>query len=68
MTIPKARIIIAMIYIYSLAWACFPFFGWGGYDVEPFGLSCTLAWGKPDQGNPQKKRNMATVNACFEYF
>ena len=43
--------IVFPIYVYSLIWALLPLFGWGGYEVEPYGLSCTLAWGHPDLGN-----------------
>uniref|UniRef100_A0A8C6WGW0 Opsin 8, group member b n=1 Tax=Neogobius melanostomus TaxID=47308 RepID=A0A8C6WGW0_9GOBI len=33
------------IWIYALLWALLPLLGWGHYGPEPFGLSCTLAWG-----------------------
>lgn len=63
LTIPRVRVIIFLIYVYSLMWASFPFFGWGGYDVEPFGLSCTLAWGKPDHG----ECFYCLIRICFQF-
>lgn len=44
--------IISPIYVYSLIWVLLPFFDWGGYELEPFCLSCTLAWAQSDLGNP----------------
>ncbi|PVD33044.1 hypothetical protein C0Q70_08492 [Pomacea canaliculata] len=32
----------------STFWATCPLFGWGDYDVEPFGTSCTLKWSSTD--------------------
>jgi len=50
-TASSAKIyLISPIYIYSLIWSLIPFFGWSAYDVEQFGLSCTLAWKDPDYG------------------
>ncbi|KAI3364524.1 hypothetical protein L3Q82_011311, partial [Scortum barcoo] len=34
------------IWLYALIWALFPILGWGRYGPEPFGLSCSLAWGE----------------------
>uniref|UniRef100_A0A3P9PT26 Opsin 8, group member b n=1 Tax=Poecilia reticulata TaxID=8081 RepID=A0A3P9PT26_POERE len=33
-------------WLYALIWALFPILGWGRYGPEPFGLSCSLAWGQ----------------------
>ncbi|XP_061900915.1 opsin 8, group member b [Entelurus aequoreus] len=33
-------------WFYALLWALLPILGWGRYGPEPFGLSCTLAWGR----------------------
>ena len=49
MNVQRIRLVIFLIYVYSMCWAMMPFFGWGGYDVEPFGISCTLAWTHIDQ-------------------
>jgi hypothetical protein len=43
-----------------MGWAMMPFFGWGGYDVEPFGISCTLAWTHTDQST--------SFSLCFILF
>ncbi|KAI9551386.1 hypothetical protein GHT06_021719 [Daphnia sinensis] len=50
-TVPRTRLVIFLIYVYSMGWAMMPFFGFGGYDVEPFGISCTLAWTHTDQND-----------------
>lgn len=34
------------IWLYSVIWAMFPILGWGRYGPEPFGISCSLAWGQ----------------------
>ena len=36
--------VLVGVYLYSAIWSLIPFFGIAGYDVEPFGLSCTLDW------------------------
>jgi len=41
-------LLILFIYVYSAVWSLMPVFGIGGYEVEPFGLSCTLDWNAPD--------------------
>lgn len=33
-------------WLYALIWALCPILGWGRYGPEPFGLSCSLAWGQ----------------------
>lgn len=39
------------IWLYSVMWAMFPILGWGRYGPEPFGISCSLAWGQmKDEG------------------
>ncbi|KAL3847642.1 hypothetical protein ACJMK2_018544 [Sinanodonta woodiana] len=38
------RLIIVGTYVYSFIWAIIPVTGWGGYSVEPHGISCTLQW------------------------
>ncbi|XP_032791760.2 opsin-5 [Daphnia magna] len=50
-TVPRTRLVIFLIYVYSMCWAMMPFFGLGGYDVEPFGISCTLAWTHTNQND-----------------
>uniref|UniRef100_A0AAY4BI15 G-protein coupled receptors family 1 profile domain-containing protein n=1 Tax=Denticeps clupeoides TaxID=299321 RepID=A0AAY4BI15_9TELE len=39
------KMLVAGTWLYALLWAVLPFVGWGEYGPEPFGLSCTLAWG-----------------------
>ncbi|XP_036943395.1 opsin 8, group member b isoform X2 [Acanthopagrus latus] len=34
------------IWFYALLWSLCPLLGWGRYGPEPFGLSCSLAWGQ----------------------
>ncbi|KAK5853217.1 hypothetical protein PBY51_007024 [Eleginops maclovinus] len=41
----KVKILCLWIWLYGLIWALFPILGWGRYGPEPFGLSCSLAWG-----------------------
>uniref|UniRef100_S4RRL9 G-protein coupled receptors family 1 profile domain-containing protein n=1 Tax=Petromyzon marinus TaxID=7757 RepID=S4RRL9_PETMA len=36
--------VIVAVWAYALLWSCLPLLGWGRYGVEPFGVSCTLAW------------------------
>lgn len=39
------------VWLYSIMWAMFPILGWGRYGPEPFGISCSLAWGQmKDEG------------------
>lgn len=40
------KIMCVWIWLYGLIWALFPLLGWGRYGPEPFGLSCSLAWGQ----------------------
>ncbi|XP_065819892.1 opsin 8, group member b [Labrus bergylta] len=40
------KILCMWIWLYALIWAMFPILGWGRYGPEPFGLSCSLAWGQ----------------------
>ncbi|KAM9703526.1 opsin 8, group member b [Menidia menidia] len=42
----KAKILCIWTWLYALIWALFPILGWGQYGPEPFGLSCSLAWGQ----------------------
>jgi len=51
MTVERTRyILLLIVYAYSAGWALIPFFGLSGYNVEPYGLSCTLDWEQPDLG------------------
>ncbi|KAM6914944.1 opsin 8, group member b [Xenentodon cancila] len=45
----KVKILCMWTWLYALVWALFPVLGWGGYGPEPFGLSCSLAWGQMKQ-------------------
>ncbi|XP_029902666.1 opsin 8, group member b [Myripristis murdjan] len=41
----KVKLLCLWTWMYALLWALFPILGWGRYGPEPFGLSCSLAWG-----------------------
>ncbi|XP_061562942.1 opsin-5-like [Cololabis saira] len=45
----KVKILCIWTWLYALIWALFPVLGWGRYGPEPFGLSCSLAWGEMKQ-------------------
>ncbi|XP_060611005.2 opsin-5-like isoform X1 [Anolis sagrei] len=40
------HICIMLIWAYAVLWAILPLLGWGRYGPEPFGTSCTIAWGQ----------------------
>uniref|UniRef100_A0A8C6KKK0 Opsin 8, group member b n=1 Tax=Nothobranchius furzeri TaxID=105023 RepID=A0A8C6KKK0_NOTFU len=40
------KILCVWTWLYALIWALLPILGWGRYGPEPFGLSCSLAWGQ----------------------
>ncbi|CAI5683264.1 unnamed protein product [Oreochromis niloticus] len=42
----KVKMLCLWSWLYALIWALFPIVGWGRYGPEPFGLSCSLAWGQ----------------------
>ncbi|XP_040920945.1 opsin 8, group member b [Toxotes jaculatrix] len=42
----KVKMLCMWTWLYALIWALFPILGWGRYGPEPFGLSCSLAWGE----------------------
>ncbi|XP_012722095.2 opsin-5-like [Fundulus heteroclitus] len=42
----KVKLLCLWTWLYALIWALFPILGWGRYGPEPFGLSCSLAWGQ----------------------
>ncbi|RXM30241.1 Opsin-5 [Acipenser ruthenus] len=42
----NVSIMILFTWLYALMWAVFPLLGWGKYGPEPFGISCTIAWGE----------------------
>ncbi|KAI4802230.1 hypothetical protein KUCAC02_020082 [Chaenocephalus aceratus] len=42
----KVKILCLWVWLYGLIWALLPVLGWGRYGPEPFGLSCSLAWGQ----------------------
>ncbi|XP_025091580.1 opsin-5-like [Pomacea canaliculata] len=47
----RKRVLASIIgvIVMSTFWATCPLFGWGDYDVEPFGTSCTLKWSSTDR-------------------
>ncbi|KAJ7345781.1 hypothetical protein JRQ81_001731 [Phrynocephalus forsythii] len=42
---------ITLIWLYAVLWAILPLIGWGHYGPEPFGISCTIAWGQFHQSS-----------------
>ncbi|XP_042358953.1 opsin 8, group member b [Plectropomus leopardus] len=42
----KVKMLCMWTWLYALIWALCPILGWGRYGPEPFGLSCSLAWGQ----------------------
>ncbi|XP_056872221.1 opsin 8, group member b [Takifugu flavidus] len=47
----SVKIMCMWVWLYSIMWAMFPILGWGRYGPEPFGISCSLAWGQmKDEG------------------
>ncbi|XP_037305450.2 opsin 8, group member b [Pungitius pungitius] len=42
----KVKLLCAWTWLYALVWAALPLLGWGRYGPEPYGLSCSLAWGQ----------------------
>ncbi|XP_078131410.1 opsin 8, group member b [Sander vitreus] len=42
----NVKMLCMWTWLYALIWALFPILGWGQYGPEPFGLSCSLAWGQ----------------------
>ncbi|XP_077408506.1 opsin 8, group member b [Vanacampus margaritifer] len=41
----QMKLLCSWSWLYALLWALLPVLGWGRYGPEPFGLSCSLAWG-----------------------
>ncbi|XP_035000367.1 opsin 8, group member b [Hippoglossus stenolepis] len=41
----KVKMLCMWCWLWALIWALLPLLGWGRYGPEPFGLSCSLAWG-----------------------
>ncbi|XP_010880466.2 opsin 8, group member b [Esox lucius] len=42
----SVKLLCLWTWLCALLWASFPLLGWGRYGPEPFGISCTLAWGE----------------------
>ncbi|XP_029352972.1 opsin 8, group member b [Echeneis naucrates] len=57
----KVKMLCIWIWVYALIWALFPVLGWGRYGPEPFGLSCSLAWGE------MKQEGFSFVIAMFSF-
>ncbi|XP_071543094.1 uncharacterized protein [Panulirus ornatus] len=48
LTLQHMKLVLVAVYIYSLFWALLPLFQViSNYEVEPFGVSCTLNWANP---------------------
>ncbi|XP_064196803.1 opsin 8, group member b [Anguilla rostrata] len=48
----SVHVLVACTWLYGLLWALLPLLGWGQYGPEPFGTSCTLAWGDLGRHGP----------------
>ncbi|XP_047429092.1 opsin 8, group member b [Mugil cephalus] len=57
----KVKMLCMWTWLYALIWALFPILGWGRYGPEPFGLSCSLAWGE------MKHSGFSFVIAVFSF-
>ncbi|XP_070844093.1 opsin 8, group member b [Chaetodon trifascialis] len=57
----KVKMLCIWIWFYALIWALFPILGWGQYGPEPFGLSCSLAWGQ------MKNKGFSFVISMFSF-
>lgn len=57
----SVKIMCVWIWLYSVIWAMFPVLGWGRYGPEPFGISCSLAWGQ------MKNEGFSFVIAMFSF-
>ncbi|XP_034756514.1 opsin 8, group member b [Etheostoma cragini] len=57
----NVKILCMWTWLYALIWALFPILGWGRYGPEPFGLSCSLAWGQ------MKHEGFSMVIAMFSF-
>ncbi|XP_070705970.1 opsin 8, group member b [Pempheris klunzingeri] len=57
----RVKILCLWIWLYALIWALFPILGWGQYGPEPFGLSCSLAWGQ------MKQKGFSFVISMFSF-
>ncbi|WAR28603.1 OPN5-like protein [Mya arenaria] len=40
----KSRALLILPYIYGALWSAIPFVGYGSYEVESYGISCSLHW------------------------
>ncbi|KAM6954396.1 opsin 8, group member b [Aplochiton taeniatus] len=59
------KILCLWIWIYALVWALFPVMGWGRYGPEPFGLSCSLAWGEMKEEDFSFVFSLFTLNLAI---
>ncbi|XP_053300979.1 opsin 8, group member b [Pleuronectes platessa] len=58
----KVKMLCMWCWLWALIWALFPLLGWGRYGPEPFGLSCSLAWGEMKQYGFSFVLSMFTAN------
>ncbi|XP_022542359.2 opsin 8, group member b [Astyanax mexicanus] len=65
--ISKSRVHVLLLgtWLYALLWALFPLLGWGRYGPEPFGLSCTLAWGEMKDHSPSFVISIFSMNLAI---
>ncbi|XP_036438566.1 opsin 8, group member b [Colossoma macropomum] len=61
----RVHVLLAGTWLYALLWALFPLLGWGRYGPEPFGLSCTLAWGEMKEHSPSFVVSMFSMNLAI---
>ncbi|XP_077567380.1 opsin 8, group member b [Stigmatopora nigra] len=57
----QVKILCSWSWLYALFWALLPVLGWGRYGPEPFGLSCSLAWGR------LRRQDSSFVVAMFSF-
>ncbi|XP_034555731.1 opsin-5-like [Notolabrus celidotus] len=62
------KVLCMWIWLYALIWAMFPIMGWGRYGPEPFGLSCSLAWGQMKHEGFSFVISMFTLNLVTPSF
>uniref|UniRef100_A0AAR2L143 G-protein coupled receptors family 1 profile domain-containing protein n=1 Tax=Pygocentrus nattereri TaxID=42514 RepID=A0AAR2L143_PYGNA len=61
----RVHVLLAGTWLYALLWALFPLLGWGKYGPEPFGLSCTLAWGEMKEHSPSFVISIFSMNLAI---
>ncbi|XP_066570638.1 opsin 9 [Amia ocellicauda] len=58
-------LVISALWLYTLAWALLPVFGFGSYGPEPFGTSCTVDWWKVRSSSRDRLYVCLIMSLCF---